>query len=111
MPFSIPDFLNLWGIKPSVLADGSEVYNLVCVGKARFLGQEKFGEITLTPTGTENIVGMEFVNAFGFDVLLRPGKEIVFMPPSATPPQKDAEQTQETAEATTTTPPSQSDQA
>ena len=106
--------LNLWGIKPSILADGSEIYNLVCVGKTRFLGQEKFGEIILMPKETDCIVGMEFANAFGFDVLLRPGKEIIFMPPTpstAEVTKQNAEQAQETAEASTAPPASPSDKA
>lgn len=101
--------LNLWGIKPSVLADGSKIYNLVCIGKARFLGQEKLGEITLMPTGSDCIVGMEFVNVFGVEVLLRPGKELVFLttPTVGIEPLPTADEAQAQESSTAATPPSQ----
>ncbi|GEM_PF-882322 len=74
--------LTLWGITPFKLADGREVKNLQCFGKIRFGDRELFGVITLSETGDQCLLGMQFLNSLlgSFTVSAKDKKAIFKLP-------------------------------
>ena len=59
--------LTLWSTGFSILADGSKIKNLMCVGKIRFAERDIFGIIILSDTGTDCLLGMQFLQSVGMD--------------------------------------------
>ncbi len=59
--------LRLWGVSWSILADGSRVKNLQCVGKIRFADREIFGIISLSDTAEDCLLGMQFLQELKMD--------------------------------------------
>lgn len=59
--------LNLWGIQSFKLADGKLIKNIECFGKIRFAGKELFGNITLSETSEDCLIGMQFLQELKMD--------------------------------------------
>ena len=64
--------LRLWGTSTARLADGSKVKNLECVGEVRFANKKLFGIISLSETGEDCLLGMQFLNQLGMDFKVSP---------------------------------------
>ncbi len=79
--------LNLWGISRSTLADGRIVKDLQCYGRIRFGGKELWGIISLSETGNDCLLGMQFLNMLKADFTVSPTlKKSIFRIPV---PKKD----------------------
>lgn len=69
--------LTLWGIRPSILADGRQVKNLECFGSVKFDQKDLVGPITCSETGSLCLLGMQFLNQLGMDFTISPRRNLV----------------------------------
>ena len=78
--------LMLWSVGGAKLADGRIVKNLQCFGSVKFGGKTVTGIITLTETGTDCLIGMEFLSGLEMDVSLSIKDKTIEFTDRATPP-------------------------
>ncbi len=71
--------LALWSISTSILADGSRVRNLQCFGKIRFGNKELANILTLSDTGNDCLLGVQFLQELkGEFILSHAEKKAIF---------------------------------
>ena len=66
--------MNLWGVSGSTLADGRQVTNITAFGNVKFAGKVNPGIFVLSVADAAPLVGMEFIRAFGMDLVVSPGE-------------------------------------
>ena len=72
LTIGIESNLSLWSVGSLRLADGSVVKNLQCIGRIRFAGKELIGIITLSETGNDCLLGMQFLERLKMDFTVSP---------------------------------------
>ena len=61
---AFPIGLILRGVMSSILADGSTQPTLYCLGQAEINGESKIGIVSLLPSDSDILVGMDFLRKF-----------------------------------------------
>lgn len=91
MAVGIRCHLSLWGVQGSTLADGRKVNNLQCVGSIRFGSRTLTGLISLTDTGNECLLGMQFLEQLnGSFQIMSDQNKAVFTFPKVVDPEPSA---------------------
>ena len=69
---AFPDELGVHGTMPMVFADGTVENKLICLGAARAGGSHQTGVIVLENQAQQIVLGMDFLQKFGYKLLLCP---------------------------------------
>jgi len=92
LSIGIASNLRLWGTQNYILADGSRVKNLQCVGEISFAGKKMFNIITLSETADDCLLGMQFLNKLEMDFTVSTkDKKAIFIERSIVSPPSNPE--------------------